>query len=140
MAIATVRANTAGLAPTPMAILTAKGTNSTVAPTLDITKVKKVAYKLSQSEASDWTPYEPDEIVADLQKEIKSLQEQGILCDKEKLKLYFIASGPIQEIAMANNWSDYYLTAAERFDTLIKYFNPEIGHKVGFSGSGSENS
>ena len=39
----TVNANTAGSAPAPIAILIASGTNKTVAPTLDITNVKKVA-------------------------------------------------------------------------------------------------
>ena len=43
VARATVRANTAGLAPAPIAMFTARGTSSTVAPTLDITRVKKVA-------------------------------------------------------------------------------------------------
>ena len=43
VASATVSANTAGLAPAPIAILTASGTSSTVAPTFDITRVKKVA-------------------------------------------------------------------------------------------------
>ena len=41
--MATVNANIAGLAPNGMAIETASGTNNTVAPTLDITRVKKVA-------------------------------------------------------------------------------------------------
>ena len=41
-AIATVNAKTAGLAPTPIAILTASGTSKTVAPTFDMTRVKKV--------------------------------------------------------------------------------------------------
>ena len=43
VASATVNANTAGLAPAPIAILTASGTSNTVAPTFDITSVKKVA-------------------------------------------------------------------------------------------------
>ena len=43
MAKATVKANIAGSAPTPKAILIANGTNKTVAPTLDITNVKMVA-------------------------------------------------------------------------------------------------
>lgn len=43
VAIATVSANKAGLAPTPIAIFTARGTNKTVAPTFDITSVKNVA-------------------------------------------------------------------------------------------------
>ncbi len=41
--MATVSANTAGLPPAPMAIFTASGTSNTVAPTLDMTSVKKVA-------------------------------------------------------------------------------------------------
>jgi hypothetical protein len=43
VAIATVRAKTAGLPPAPMAMFTASGTSSTVAPTFDMTRVKKVA-------------------------------------------------------------------------------------------------
>ncbi len=35
--MATVKANTAGFAPTPIAIFTARGTSNTVAPTFDIT-------------------------------------------------------------------------------------------------------
>ena len=41
--MATVSAKTAGFAPTPSAIFTARGTSRTVAPTFDITRVKKVA-------------------------------------------------------------------------------------------------
>ena len=41
--IATVRANTAGLAPAATAIETASGTSKTVAPTFDIISVKIVA-------------------------------------------------------------------------------------------------
>ena len=41
-ASATVRANTAGFAPAPRAMLMASGTSSTVAPTFDISRVKAV--------------------------------------------------------------------------------------------------
>ena len=40
-----------------------------------------------------------------------------------KLDYLFLPTGPLQEISMANGWSDEYLVLAERFDDVSgKYF------------------
>jgi hypothetical protein len=74
---------------------------------------------LEKSEASDWTPIDPNEVVRDLREAITALNN-GRKMDKRKLEMHFLPTSSIQEIAMSNGWSDEYLVIAGQFDIQIK--------------------
>jgi hypothetical protein len=60
----------------------------------------------------------PAEIGMDLGIVIEQLQN-GERIDKEYLKALFAPTAPIQECAIANDWSDEYLRLSSEFDDLI---------------------
>ncbi len=60
----------------------------------------------------------PAEIGMDLGIAVEQLQN-GERIDKEYLKALFAPTAPIQECAMANDWSDEYLELSTKFDQLI---------------------
>ena len=61
----------------------------------------------------------PAEIGMDLGIVAEQLQN-GERIDKQYLKDLFAPNAPIQECAMANDWSDEYLRLSNEFDVLIK--------------------
>ena len=61
----------------------------------------------------------PAEIGMDLGIVIEQLQN-GERIDKEYLTALFAPTAPIQECAMANEWTDEYLRLSGEFDDLIK--------------------
>jgi hypothetical protein len=74
---------------------------------------------LAKSEASDWTPFTPEEVAHDLARAISTIDAEKALA-RDKLRMHFAPTGAIQEIAMSNGWSDEYLKLAEQFDQRIK--------------------
>jgi hypothetical protein len=79
-----------------------------------------VKRRLESSRESDWTPFTPAEVIATLDRELRSLQSTGRLIDAGGLMFLFGPTAPIQEISMANNWSEEFLVLSERFDDLAK--------------------
>ena len=77
---------------------------------------------LNDSEDSIWSDMENVKVLSIIRNSIASLKAAR----KAKIaKLYylFLPTGPLQEISMANGWSDEYLVLAERFDDVSgKYF------------------
>ena len=80
----------------------------------------QVAQLLTSSQESDWTPFEPKEIVAVLERELFSLRTDNKLVNPTELAMLFAPTGPIQEISMANNWSKEYLALSEQVDALAR--------------------
>jgi hypothetical protein len=61
--------------------------------------------RLDSSQDSDWTPWTAAELRAELAAMIDAI-EGGREPDRDRLRLLFIATGPIQETAMASGWSE----------------------------------
>jgi hypothetical protein len=70
---------------------------------------------LAHSEDSDWTPWSAAEIREELALALASV-EAGRAPDKSRLRLLFVAAGPVQETSMANGWSDEMRRLAEVVD------------------------
>ncbi|HRE84574.1 MAG TPA: hypothetical protein PLN52_26265 [Opitutaceae bacterium] len=69
------------------------------------------------SAESDWTPFTPAEISADLDVAISRL-DKGNAVDVAHLAMLFAPTGPIQETAMGAGWADEYLKLSSEFDSL----------------------
>lgn len=74
---------------------------------------------LETSEDSDWSEMGVKEISEKLANAIVKL-EQDKLPSKRSLKYLFLAAAPLQEIAMANGWSDQYIGLSSRFDVVCE--------------------
>lgn len=77
---------------------------------------------LTSSGVSDWTPYTPSEVIAILDRELSSLRASSQLTDVAELKLMFAPTAPIQEISMANDWTEKYLVLSQQFDEAVREF------------------
>jgi hypothetical protein len=55
---------------------------------------------VARSEQSDWTPFSPAEILADLSHAISRL-ERGEEVDAARLDMLFVVTGPLQETSMS---------------------------------------
>jgi len=69
---------------------------------------------LAGSGESDWAALAPAEVIAILERELKSLCESGWLHNKIELASLFAPTAEIQEISMANGWSDADAPSARR--------------------------
>jgi hypothetical protein len=72
---------------------------------------------VDRSTESDWTPFTPAEISADLGAAISRLDD-GEEVDTRHLVMLFAPTGPIQETAMGAGWADEYLKLSSEFDAL----------------------
>ena len=77
----------------------------------------EIRERIDRSEESDWTPFTPAEVSADLAAAISRLDE-GAAIDVRHLAMLFAPTGPIQEIAMSSGWADEYLKLSSEFDAL----------------------
>ncbi|MFQ3632803.1 MAG: hypothetical protein SNJ65_14555 [Roseiflexus sp.] len=70
--------------------------------------------QLSQSSASSWSAWSPDEIADRL----VALRDKPMLSEADKLDLRALLAptGPVQEIAIANDWHDDYMKCAAALD------------------------
>jgi hypothetical protein len=91
-----------------------------VNPSQLIEVLSLVRERLQSSQESDWTSFARSEIIATLDRELRSLRLTGELADASELVFLFGPTAPIQEISMANNWSKVFLELSERFDVLIQ--------------------
>lgn len=62
--------------------------------------LRRTVELLDQSEESDWTPFAPDEVAADLRGAIASIEKSAELPDRDRIIMHFAVSGAIQEIAI----------------------------------------
>lgn len=77
---------------------------------------------LNDSEDSIWSDMENVKVLSIIRNSITSLKTSS-KAKVGKLHYLFLPTGPLQEISMANGWSDEYLVLAERFDDVSgKYF------------------
>ena len=76
----------------------------------------------TDKEDSIWSDMENVKVLSIIRNSIKSLKASR-KAKVAKLDYLFLPTGPLQEISMANGWSDEYLVLAERFDDVSgKYF------------------
>jgi hypothetical protein len=78
-----------------------------------------VKQRLESSQESDWTSFSPADVIAILDRELESLRSTSRLADATELQFLFGPTAPIQEISMANNWSQEFLMLSKRFDDLV---------------------
>ena len=84
-----------------------------------VSVLSEIQALLQKSENSDWATQTPEQINALLSAQIENLN-QGRKVDKEELALLFAPTGDIQETAMANNWSEKYLSLSSKLDVLME--------------------
>jgi hypothetical protein len=75
---------------------------------------------LAGSKESDWGALAPGEVIAILERELRNLHESGQLHSKTELASLFAPTAELQEISMANGWSDEYIRLSSAFDTAIR--------------------
>ena len=75
---------------------------------------------LAGSKESDWAALAPSEVIAILEREMKSLSQSAQLHNKSELASLFAPTAELQEISMANGWSDEYIRLSSDFDTAIR--------------------
>jgi hypothetical protein len=71
------------------------------------------------SEESDWSGFSPKEISLELLTAVAAIDEKKKL-DVATLQMHFAPTGPIQETAMSNEWTNDYMRLSSEFDDLIK--------------------
>jgi hypothetical protein len=74
---------------------------------------------LRSSESSLWAPEDPLEIADFIEAVVAALQS-GRDFDRDRLRLFFLPIGSIQEIAIRNGWSDQYLEVSAVVDTITQ--------------------
>jgi hypothetical protein len=74
---------------------------------------------VERSAESDWTPFTPAEVCADLAVAIAQIERRETI-DVRRLTMLFLPTGPLQEIAMSAGWADDYLKLSSEFDALTK--------------------
>ena len=77
--------------------------------------LRRTCELLASSKDSDWTPWSAAEIRAELTQMLVALEEGGSP-DKNRLRLLFVVTGPVQETSMASGWSEEMLHLAEVVD------------------------
>jgi hypothetical protein len=75
---------------------------------------------VAETQSSVWATLTPAEVIAILEREKKSLVDAGRLHDKAELASLFAPTGDLQELSIANGWSDEYIRLASAFDVAIK--------------------
>jgi hypothetical protein len=92
----------------------ARGTDNMIAV---LSRVKEL---LTVSQESDWAALAPAAVITILDGELRSLKETGRLRDRTELASLFAPTAEIQEISIANRWSDEYLQLSSSFDAALK--------------------
>jgi hypothetical protein len=81
--------------------------------------LKEVRALLAVSAESDWAALTPAEVMMILNREILALETTGRIADAVELTSLFAPSAEVQEISMANGWSERYLELSSQFDAAI---------------------
>lgn len=80
----------------------------------------RVKELLAESDASNWAALAPAEVTRILEREMKSLVDTGQFHDKTELTSLFAPTAEIQEIALANRWSDEYIRLSSALDAAAR--------------------
>lgn len=80
----------------------------------------ETADMLQRSCESDWAPLTPPQVVFILEREIDSLRNRGVFVNAIELSSLFMPTAEIQEISMANDWSNRYIELSTRFDVAFE--------------------
>ena len=80
--------------------------------------LRETADLVSASEASLWSSRRPSEVAKTLEGEIAEITA-GRHPNSLELRVLFAPTGAIQEIALANGWSERYMQLASGFDTAV---------------------
>jgi hypothetical protein len=75
---------------------------------------------LASSTESDWAALTPEEVIDLLDRQIASLRAKKRVHDAGELSSLFAPTAEIQEIAMANEWSERYIELSSRFDAAME--------------------
>jgi len=75
---------------------------------------------LAGSEAAHWAALTPAEVMAIIERETNTLTESGQFHDKTELAVLFAPTGDIQEISIANHWSDEYMRLSSAIDEAMR--------------------
>jgi hypothetical protein len=81
--------------------------------------LKEVRALLAVSAESDWAALTPAEVMMILNREILALETTGRIANAVELTSLFAPSAEVQEISMANGWSERYLELSSQFDAAI---------------------
>lgn len=73
---------------------------------------------VARSEDSAWSCMDVKEILDSLRKSIMQL-EQSRAIDVNELRFLFVATGPLQETSLSNEWANEFLLLAKRFDEIV---------------------
>ena len=74
---------------------------------------------VASSEESDLCGFSPKKISSVLEQAIAAIDQKKEV-DAATLRMHFAPTGPIQETAMSNRWSDEYLRLASEFDDQVR--------------------
>ena len=75
---------------------------------------------LALSTESDWAALTPEEVITILDREMTSVQATNRVCNLIELRSLFAPTAEIQEISMANGWSERYMELSSHFDVAIQ--------------------
>jgi hypothetical protein len=76
----------------------------------------------SSTQHVDWAGYEDqDELLEDLREHARRLRE-GDTSRLRELRVLFLPTGPLQDIAIDSGWVDQYMNLSSRFDALISQY------------------
>ena len=78
------------------------------------------------SHADGWSGEAPSDALKDLDRMIETCCFRGKQGLPEHWTILYAPTGPLQEIALANGWSDAYLRLAAEFDTLAPWLQQNI--------------
>ena len=68
----------------------------------------------------DWSGWENStEALAEFDELVMAALEENEFSARRKLKIYFAATGPIQEVSLASGWGDEFLDLANRIDAFL---------------------
>jgi hypothetical protein len=77
---------------------------------------------LNKSKECDWSPLKPKEVIKNLETQLAKLEKNEKI-DRLLLEVEFAPTSTIQEISMANGWSNEYLKLSSKFDKEITKIN-----------------
>jgi hypothetical protein len=83
--------------------------------------LSQIRQLLEVSKESVWAALTPQEVISIMECEISLLRSEGRIRNRVELQSLFAPTAAIQEIAMANGWSEYYVTLSARFDSAFQH-------------------
>ncbi|MFT5819288.1 MAG: hypothetical protein ACI8ZM_000511 [Crocinitomix sp.] len=83
--------------------------------------LSRITELLKESNESDYSVFTIEQTLETLFKETERLDKRNRFHIK-RISFLFLPTGPLQEISLANPWSDEFLVLADRFDTIIENY------------------